>query len=168
MTRRQEQDTAAAVARLEAEYPGWVIQYFVEAELPWEARRMPFQLPASGGFTWMNAPTPERLGELIGGALQVEAQILAEEAALSRLRALRERFLAAGFTAELDAGELTVIAPVGDGPRLSDAVTCRPHLDDDGHLWFFNWRGKPIVEADNVTDAVVAIGGELRRVRRDA
>ncbi|MFA1545393.1 hypothetical protein [Actinomadura chokoriensis] len=161
----RDHDTAAGQhERLRADHPDWVIQHMPAANLPWEARRKPFRMPPTGGYGWIHADTADRLAELIGGALQVEAQLAVETAARARLDALRVRLLAVGFGAELAAGELTVIAPVSDGPRLSDVVTCRPRLEDDGRLWFFDHRGEPIAEADNVTDAVVHLGGTLRRV----
>lgn len=68
-----------ALNQLRADYPDWVIQHMPPANLPWEARRKPFRMPPRGGFTWLNAATPDHLRELIGGALQIEAQAAAED-----------------------------------------------------------------------------------------
>ncbi|MFE9099822.1 hypothetical protein [Actinomadura geliboluensis] len=166
MTGKDDEAEATPVQQLAADYPGWFIQYFEYANLPWEARRMPFQVPAIGGITWLSAPSPERLRDLLDGAEQVEAQLAVEEAARARLGALQARLLACGFEADLDGGELTVTAPVGDGPRLCEVVTCRPRLDADGELWFFDGGGKPVEVASHVVDAVVVLGASLRRVSR--
>ncbi|WP_141576100.1 hypothetical protein [Actinomadura sp. WMMA1423] len=154
------------LADLTTAHPGWSIQHLPEANLPWEARRLPFQLPASGGYMWLNAPTAARLADLIDGALQFEAQLATEDAANARLEALRLRAVAAGFRAELEQGVLTVTAPpADDGPRGSEMVTCRSRLEDNGRLWFFDGDGAPIEQADHVTDAVVILGGKLWRIR---
>ncbi|TDC96566.1 hypothetical protein [Actinomadura sp. 7K507] len=76
----REQLDLARGAELRAEYPDWVIQHMPEANLPWEARRLPFRLPPLGGYGWLHADTAHRLRELIGGALQAEAQHAAEDA----------------------------------------------------------------------------------------
>lgn len=152
------------VAALTAAHPDWFIHYLPEAQLPWEARRLPFRLPESGGYMWLNAPNPERLADLIGGALQLEAQLATEDAARARLEALKMRAAGAGLRAELEHDVLTLTAPAtDDGPGRSEKVTCLPRLEDGGALWFFDSRGKQIVDADNVVDAVVLLGGALAR-----
>ncbi|WP_147339667.1 hypothetical protein [Actinomadura spongiicola] len=69
---------------------------------------------------------------------------------------------AKGFAVELSGYVLTVVAPVDHGPRFMEEVTCRPRRDDGNRPWFFDSRGKPIVEADHITDAMVALSGMLR------
>lgn len=66
--------TTADLERLRADYPDWVILHLPAAGMPYEARRKPFRLPPVGGFTWLNAPTVDRLRELLAGAHQVEAE----------------------------------------------------------------------------------------------
>lgn len=75
---RRRASVAADLARLRADYPDWAITHLPSADHPFEARRRPSRWPTGGGFSWITAPSPERLGDLIGGALQVEAQAAAE------------------------------------------------------------------------------------------
>lgn len=152
------------LADLTATYPDWFVQHLPEAALPWEARRLPNRLPESGGYMWLGAPSAERLTDLIGGALQFEAQLANENAAHARLEAMKMRAAGAGLRTELERGALTITAPpTDDGPGPSDTVTCRAHQPDGGQLWFFDGSGNPIIEADNVVDAVVLVAGALVR-----
>lgn len=79
-----------------------------------------------------------------------------------RLAALREHLAARGYQVELKPAGLTVVAPVGDGPRLSDEIVCKPRPSDGNRLWFWTSWGDPIAEADRIVDAAVVIGGNLR------
>ncbi|MCP9947301.1 hypothetical protein [Actinomadura madurae] len=155
------------LVELRADFPAWTIQHTAGATWPWEAMRHPGRMPTRGGFGWLHADTPGRLRELLAAAMQIEAQAATEDAAHARLEALRVRAAAAGLRAERAPGVLTVALPSDvDGPGRSEKVTCRPWPADGGKLWFFDGLGRPIVEADNVTDAVVHLGGVLWRVSR--
>ncbi|MFC4054643.1 hypothetical protein ACFOY4_33555 [Actinomadura syzygii] len=84
------------------------------------------------------------------------------EQAGARLGALRDRLDVCGYDLDLDETGLTVVAPVSDGPRMADKVTCRPRDSDGGALWFWTSWGEPIAQADRIIDAQVVIGGYLK------
>lgn len=105
----------------------------------------------------------------------------------SALQQLANRMDGQGFEAGIIDGALIVIAPPrepSDGPRLIDRlvciprpdergrlcylgetrqtaiITCKPREDDGGTPWFFA-DGKKVIEAANIIDAAVLIGGPL-------
>lgn len=41
-------------------------------------------------------------------------------------------------------------------------VTCARRPDDAGRLWYFDHDRRPVIEADNLTDAAVLLGGRVR------
>ncbi|WP_433326528.1 hypothetical protein [Spirillospora sp. CA-294931] len=84
----------------------------------------------------------------------------------SRLAALTAHLKAHRFTADLTAKGVTVRNPEApgccpDNPVLSDTITCRRHALDADEWWFFDSAGRPIAEADRVTDALTHIKGAL-------
>ncbi|GAA4239236.1 hypothetical protein GCM10022254_58500 [Actinomadura meridiana] len=75
------QEIQQQLARLHEDFPGWAFGYARYSKAPWEAQRYPFRLPPGGGVSWIETTTPERLRELVGGVLQLEAQLDAEDGA---------------------------------------------------------------------------------------
>ncbi|MEV4000981.1 hypothetical protein [Actinomadura sp. NPDC049753] len=152
MADRDEQD----LIDLSEDYPDWVFQHMPEASPAWEARRETSTLPATGGHMWIGAATARDLMGLLDAALTAEARIATGPAARTHLEALRLRAAGAGWRADLDWRVLMLIAP---GTTGTVVVTCGPRVDDDDKFWFFDGAGLPIVEADNVVDALVVLGG---------
>jgi hypothetical protein len=81
--------------------------------------------------------------------------------AYSRLYQLREALAAKEITAGLSNYVVTVYDSAGDLPRVVEMVTCRGRVTDGGKAWFWDSKGRPLAEADRITDAVVAIMGNL-------
>ncbi|MER6891989.1 hypothetical protein [Streptomyces halstedii] len=83
----------------------------------------------------------------------------------TRLAALGAHLSSRGFTIDLTALGLEVTAPqvteYCHAMCASDTITCRQREDDDGRMWFFDGRRRPIAEADQIVNATVAIKGEL-------
>lgn len=150
-----DRDDEQELAYLTEDYPNWVIQYLPEISPPWVARRSAIRLPATGGYMWISASDPRDLGHLIDAAVAHEDRLAAGPAKRARLGALRMRAAGAGWHAELDWNVLRLIAP---GTTETLSVTCQPRPDDGDKLWFYS-EDLPIVEADNVPDALVVLGG---------
>ncbi|MBA9005007.1 hypothetical protein [Thermomonospora cellulosilytica] len=79
----------------------------------------------------------------------------------ARIEALAVHLKAHGYEVEPMSCCLAVRNPDPKGPLASDVLTCRPHEEDDGRLWFFTLSGDPVSEADNLTDALVWLKGHL-------
>jgi hypothetical protein len=109
----------------------------------------------------------------------------------SALHQLAARMDGQGFEARVIDSRLFVIAPPTvpwDGSRLIDVIaatstpdehgriwyngeprntviiTCKPREDDGGTPWFFA-GDRPVIEAANIIDAAVLIGGPLMRAK---
>lgn len=161
-------------AMLGEEFPGWVIEHLPEADLPWEGKRHPFKLPPGGGFAWIRADSPERLRDLVGGALQIERQLTADNtepayrvtAAAPNLPDGHLHALAQtlgrydGITTELRDRVLHVTCRAKGGTR-TDRITCAPRPDDGGRLWFFDSRRKAVSPAGH-PDAALDVARHLR------
>jgi hypothetical protein len=82
------------------------------------------------------------------------------------LAALGAHLAAHGFKVDLTADGLRVINPKVGGccaevPYAADTITCRPRRDDGDRLWLWTSWGEPLAEADRITDATMAIRGNL-------
>lgn len=84
-------------------------------------------------------------------------------AGTARLRALAEGLEPQGYETELVNGQLLVAEP--GPPEVTVTVLCRPRASDAGRLWFLHHDHEPIVEADQMMNAVTAIKGRLAEAR---